>query len=491
MQSEPEISLAFLSSSSNLPSADRKRTLKKILLSCVLLYWFAQVFFLINIQFPRTQNFDEFHYVPSAKQFLQLKENQNWEHPPLAKLLMAGGIAIGGDRPLGWRLMSTVFGSLTLVGMFLWGLAVFRNWRAAWTVTALTLFNQLLYVQARIGMLDTFMFAFIVWGLAAFCAAWDPRLTPKTLNRLLLFAGLMFGLASACKWIGIIPWALCIGLMICVRVFQHWGIVFQSPPSSTHGNRSSRISNPLPPETPWYQPDLFKSVTLGSWLLALGVIPVLAYFATFIPYLFINRTPTYTVLDFFGMQMKMWEGQQRVVNSHPYMSDWKSWPFMTRPIWYAFDKEGPAQEWVRGVLLVGNPLMMWTGLVAWMICVWKWIADRSRKDFLIAVIYAAFVFCWMAIPRKVAFYYYYYPAGMTLSLALTSVLMGRQRLSENLTNPSSRLSPVSATSERAFPYELVAIGLAAGIFIFFFPVLAGLKIPSETFRRWMWLNSWI
>ena len=40
---------------------------------------------------------------------------------------------------------------------------------ALW-LALLTFVNHLLYVQARIGMLDTFMFAFIAWGLAAFTA---------------------------------------------------------------------------------------------------------------------------------------------------------------------------------------------------------------------------------------------------------------------------------------------------------------------------------
>src|SRR4051794_15618530 len=94
-------------------------------LTCVALFALAMILFLINIQFPRNHDFDEFHYVPSAKQFLDLKVNQNWEHPPLGKELMAVSIGIWGDRPIGWRFASVLFSSLTLVGMYLWALAVF------------------------------------------------------------------------------------------------------------------------------------------------------------------------------------------------------------------------------------------------------------------------------------------------------------------------------------------------------------------------------
>jgi dolichyl-phosphate-mannose--protein O-mannosyl transferase len=29
------------------------------------------------------------------------------------------------------------------------------------------------------------------------------------------------------------------------------------------------------------------------------------------------------------------------------------------------------------------------------------------------------------------------------------------------------------------------------LFAYFFPVLAALRIPSESFRNWMWFSSWI
>lgn len=48
----------------------------------LLLALVALPLFCFNLGFPKTVNFDEFHYIPSAKQFLALTENQNYEHPP-------------------------------------------------------------------------------------------------------------------------------------------------------------------------------------------------------------------------------------------------------------------------------------------------------------------------------------------------------------------------------------------------------------------------
>jgi dolichyl-phosphate-mannose-protein mannosyltransferase len=154
------------------------------------------------------------------------------------------------------------------------------------------------------------------------------------------------------------------------------------------------------------------------------------------------------------------------------MSTWKDWPLLSRPIWYAFDKEGAQGELVRGVILLGNPLVMWGGLVALLACLLGWLRFRSREAFLILAFYAMFYGSWVAIPRKIAFYYYYYPAGMLLSLALAYLF----EQAEAGRKPWAR-------------WTFLAISF--GLFVYFFPVLAALKIPSEDFRRWMWFWSWV
>ncbi|MEO7164617.1 MAG: glycosyltransferase family 39 protein [Bdellovibrionia bacterium] len=430
---------------------------RRILNTAATLYLLAQTLFLINIQFPTGPNFDEFHYIPSAKQFLQLKENQNWEHPPLGKLIMAVGIAAWGDRPIGWRFMSTVFGSLTLVGMYFLGLVLFESEEAAIWIALLTFFNQLLYVQARIGMLDTFMFAFLVWAMVGYCAAWLPTFSSSQNRKLFAFSGLMFGLSMACKWFTVVPWVGC-GIMIgVIRIFQNWKVTLGEPRRDD-----------------WYQPKMWAGIPWYSFALSLGVLPVLVYFCSFLPYLLV-KGGHYSIADFIAIQAKMFNGQLRVVSSHPYMSTWVDWPFLKRPIWYAFDRIGPRQEWVRGVILLGNPLVMWAGMVALLGCLWGWIVRRDRAGFLIFFFFTLFYACWIVIPRKIAFYYYYYPAGMTLSLAMAYVFF-RKKFGMLYSVPWLRW---------AF------LGSAVTVFFYFFPILAALRIPADSFRKWMWFPNWI
>src|SRR5947209_803943 len=83
-------------------------------------------------------------------------------------------------------------------------------------------FDEFHYVQSRIGMLDTFMFAFLCWGLAAFTAFWRIGLPPRQARRYLYFAGAMFGFSTCCKWFGLVPWVSCLLMIATVRLLQGW-----------------------------------------------------------------------------------------------------------------------------------------------------------------------------------------------------------------------------------------------------------------------------
>ena len=175
--------------------------------------------------------------------------------------------------------MSTIFGSLTLVGMFFWGLAIFRDEKLALWIALLTFVNQLLYVQARIAMLDTFMFAFMVWAFAAFTDTWRDDIPEARVRKRLLAAGILFGLSAACKWYGLMGLLTCVGMIALVYVFRQWGVVFQSktpaPPCP------SRAPTGIPPK-------LWRGITYQDWVMYLGMIPALVYFATFLPYAFFH-----------------------------------------------------------------------------------------------------------------------------------------------------------------------------------------------------------
>jgi dolichyl-phosphate-mannose--protein O-mannosyl transferase len=217
-------------------------------------------------------------------------------------------------------------------------------------------------------------------------------------------------------------------------------------------------------------------------ILGLGVLPVIAYFSTFLPFLAFDLTPAWTWSELWNAQVKMLDGQKRVVGKHPYHSHWTSWPLMTRPIWYVFDKE-PEPGFVRGVLMIGNPAVVWPGLVALVGCGIQWLFNQKQARSLAGMIlcfWATLYFCWGTGLRVVSFYYYYYPAALFLSLALAACF---QWLEEHYSKPSQRR--ILLITQAA--YFCVVLGL----FVYFLPILAAFKIPGDQFRQWMWMRSWI
>ncbi len=418
----------------------------------IILFFLSTAFFLINIQFPRGASFDEFHYVPSANQILTWKTNQNWEHPPLGKMILAVSIWLFGDRPFGWRFLSAVFGGITLAGMYTLALNLFRSKKAALFVAVVTLSNNLLFVQARIGMLDSYMIGFLIWALAFFADSWRIEGASQTATvTLWARTGILLGLTIACKWFGIIPWLGILGLILLVRTLQSWRVFFDTPR-----------------QTDWYSQKLWQGITFQDIAVCFIFLPLGVYALTYIP-LFLTPGGPRSLSELIQAQITMYGGQLRVISNHPYMSYPLDWPLLRRPIWYSFDKEG--KDSIRGVLMIGNPLIMWSGMLALIYCLRALVHQRARSAFFIIYFYVLFYGCWFFIPRRIQFYYYYYPAGMMLSLALAYVFFRNKDF---------------ATWPRK-----VYLGLCISLFILFYPILAALKLPSESFRAWMLFKSWI
>ena len=77
--------------------------------------------------------FDEQIYIDGAKSILSHRGILNPEHPPLGKFLIAEGMALAGDNPLGWRLAGMVCGALSVSVVFLWTCLILKDHTLALT----------------------------------------------------------------------------------------------------------------------------------------------------------------------------------------------------------------------------------------------------------------------------------------------------------------------------------------------------------------------
>jgi dolichyl-phosphate-mannose-protein mannosyltransferase len=192
----------------------------------VIIFFAAHLTLLVGVTTPEKFYFDEVHYVPAARQMLEPAMPTpmlNPMHPPLAKQLMALSIRTFGDVPLGWRYPGVLFGALAIVAMYLCGLALFAGQGPVVASALLAFFNQMLFVQSRIAMLDIFALAFGLFAIAAFLHGFrKPR--PHLWFAL---AGLAFGLSTACKWSGFFALATCIVIVAVIGLMRSWRTQFR------------------------------------------------------------------------------------------------------------------------------------------------------------------------------------------------------------------------------------------------------------------------
>jgi dolichyl-phosphate-mannose-protein mannosyltransferase len=125
--------------------------------------------------------FDEIYYVNAARVIAgihppagspyadaPLGVDPNAEHPPLAKLIIAGSIELLGDGPLAWRLGSLVMGTLAILGMFALARGAGAGPWVALAAAALMAADNLMIVHGRIGTLDIYALAAMVWAGALY-----------------------------------------------------------------------------------------------------------------------------------------------------------------------------------------------------------------------------------------------------------------------------------------------------------------------------------
>jgi dolichyl-phosphate-mannose--protein O-mannosyl transferase len=412
----------------------------------VAIFLVAHLALLIGLATPEKFVFDEVHYVPAARQMLAPVMSQpmlNPMHPPLAKELIAASIAAFGDNALGWRYPATLFGALAIVAIYLCGLALFSAQGPAIAAALIAAFNQMLYVQARIAMLDIFALGFGLLATAAFMHGFR-RERPQAMFAL---AGSLFGCAAACKWSGLFPLGVCIVIVAVIRLMQGWRTLF---------------ADARPDD--WYRPELWPGLRLHNVALCFVALPMVTYLAAFVPLHGVSLP------DLIEAQRRIFaDNTTTAIAGHTYMSAWPSWPLLARPVWFLFDKTG--DDNVAAIVFLGNPLVLWPALIALVIVLWDFILARRWDAFLIAAFYFGPWLAWALLPRTLGFIYYYLPAATAASLALVYVLR-REGLPRWL----------------LWAY----VGVAAAGFAVMLPISAAfIGTSMRTFGRLMLFQSWI
>lgn len=470
-----------------------------------------------RLDFPAKAVFDECYHSRTGMQYLIGQNPMEWTHPPLAKLIIAGGLKLFGGtfnptegiyKPdmsfshaaaFGWRFGSTVFGALSIWLMFFLARALTGNRLAALLATVMLALDGVFFVQSRIAMTNIYTVCFI---LAAALAAWNYRASGKTGWMLVL--GLALGLAVATRWttlyaVGLIGlWLLAydlpraakspkvlglagLGVTLLGVLFVKAASFYKADPS--HPEAGQAIVGALGPL-------LAGSVVLyllafavlkaldrkntllslpGWYLLTFIGMPVALYLLSYLPYM----RQGHDLFKVFDEQRNMWNYHAGMKETHPYSSPWWSWPLVLRPTWYEYSAVGPGDNRITGIVCIGNVFVWWASIPALVFAAW-----RARRDRHVGLGFAALLglglwLAWGIQPRSLVFLHYFFEA-----LPFACIALGHF---------GARL-----WASRDDDFRYMAAGYGALIlfwFGFFYPLLSALPIPDLYVRAHLWLGK--
>lgn len=188
---------------------------------------------------------------------------------------------------------------------------------------------------------------------------------------------------------------------------------------------------------------------------------------------------------FSELNREMYQVNQGLTASHPYSSQWYTWPFMTRPIYYWIGStpstDMPQADGNSRIYFIGNPVIWWLSTIALVMSfVYLLFNLRAGKpDKISALLLSGYILNLLPfIGVKRIMFLYHYLTAYIFAIIILAYLISQNKDS----NGSTWL-----TTRNIFGVLLVASGIA---FIFFSPLTYGLNLSSESYETRVWLDSW-
>ncbi|EKE13101.1 MAG: dolichyl-phosphate-mannose-protein mannosyltransferase family protein [uncultured bacterium] len=393
-----------------------KNTIKAILF---LILGFAFVTRVFDLSKPDTMYFDEVYHAFTAKVMMGPESYKAWEwwntppegyayewtHPPLAKLGMVLGMSIFGQTSFGYRIPGAILGVGAVFLVYLIARHIFKDEAIGLMAAAAFSLDGLALVMSRIGMNDSYILFFSLLSIYMFMKEKD------------LFSATSFGLAISSKWSAV--WAIPIFFVLWLK-------------------RKNK-----------FKPSIFWFVLLPPVIYLLSYLPM---FAT-----------GHTLSTWWGMQQQMWWYHTRLEATHPYTSQWWTWPLLIRPIYLYTSNEIGGM--VSRIYAMGNPFVFWFGLLSVIASAAYAAIEKNKSLGLVVFSYLIFFAAWAASPR-IMFLYHYLPSVPFMAIATAYVL-----------RRNSKLVPLY-------------FGLCFLAFVYFYPHFIGLNIPLALDRSYYWLSTW-
>jgi dolichyl-phosphate-mannose-protein mannosyltransferase len=399
------------------------RSILVLSLVTVLVGLWARVW---KLGFPGQRIWDEIYFPVMARKFLE-GVYQFDLHPPLGKFIIAVGIALFGDTPIGWRVMPLLFGCAMIPLGAALGWYLMRERVAALLLAAFIAGETFLIAYSRIGIMDGILVFFTLATLLAalLVERWGQ----------VLWVAVLLGLAISVKWAV---------FMVVVPV----GYI------------------------------LWRKGLLRPFVASLWVSGILYIFIVYLGALISVTTNPWEAWQWtWSWHIQAFEKVTAAI-PNPWGSPWWSWPLMLRTIRLS-SLFATATGDLQVIAAIGNPVV-WYGstiaVVAGLVeAARRLLARKPMADDPLVPILLGYVFLLLPwIPgTRIPYIYNYLPS---YTFALMALVYWLVRIWDR--RPWG-------------PWVVVAFtALALASTIFFIPLAAGLPISAESLQQRIWLDSW-
>lgn len=431
---------------------------------------------------PRSIVFDEVYFRTFASDYLSGHYFFDI-HPPLVKLIFAGmgslfhlsadQVASAQSGEVVLRLLPALAGA-ALVPMIYILLRQFRLSRRIATLGAVfILFDNALLVESRFVLMDSLL---LLTGFAAISTYWVYRKASGR-NRWiwLSITALLLGVLISIKWTG---------LAIVGLIGATW--LYESVSRRVEWQRMLReiVCAFL----------IIATVYIGSFAVHFALLSRSGEGDVFMSERFqttlqgnqhYNPKQTVTFWDkFTELNHEMYSAQSSLTGvKHPYSSEWYSWPWMMRPVYY-WQGQTAANGLQGNIYLLGNPVVWFAGLVSVVVVSVallvfpKLLGNRWRLAVFLVAGYLINFIPFAFINRPMFLYHYLF--AFVISILLFCVLADRL-LQWQRDTYSKRAVLVT--------YVLV-IAMACVGFVYFAALSYGWPMSQGELLQRIWLPTW-
>ena len=434
-------------------------------------------------------------------------------HPPGGKLIIAGfaklfnfspeysfaeiGQKFPDNKYLALRFLPMLAGMLLPIIIYLLALELGFSILGAFGAGMLIALENSLLTQSRLILLDPFL---LLFGFASLLFYFKYRSHSSDSSDLipnsyfLILMSIFGGLAFSIKWTGIAFLGL-VGLIELIHTVK---------------NNSLTIR--------------YSLLAIAKLFVFFVIIPLTIYFSIFVIHFSLltksgdgdafmtpefqsslqdsdyaddsNLKPLNIFQKFIELNAEMYTANKNLTATHPYSSQWYTWPFMVRPIYYWNQSsiDTPTQS---KIYLIGNPFIWWASTVAILYLListlfdfvsrkykaWKHIEVEARNkkqeasqksmihDSCFMILIGGYVINYLPFIGigRVMFLYHYLSALIFAILTLAYLIDQHPK------------------RKKIFMTVIILAGLA---FLFFAPLSYGLPLEANQLQNRFWFNTW-